>query len=108
MSGPRQVFIGPRRRGSIARIVNDGKSWQGRRGKMRMRIWLSSQPTLEGERVKYQARLFGNTVEGYATSVADAIDHIEAVYIERTQIHERKPTAPSSPGRSTRRRRVSK
>ena|SRR3989304_2921613 len=82
--GPQREFMGPTRRSAVTLAVTGAGSWKGRRGRMRIQITLSDQPTLEGERIEYAATIFRQRVSGRAGTVAEAIEQLATIYRERS------------------------
>jgi len=77
------TFIGPRKLSKITlRVTHDKRPWKGERGGMYIYIGLTHQPTLENLQVEYRATMFQNIYKGTVGTVAEAVQQLEAVWLE--------------------------
>jgi hypothetical protein len=65
-------LLTPHTRGLIVHALKDCGQWHGKRGTVRLWFRLLEQPTLEGHRVGWRARINGHVHKGVAATVVDA------------------------------------
>lgn len=92
----RDIFAGPQLKGSIAQAMIENGLWEGRRGRLRMRIAKTAQPLLTGEYITYTAKV-GRVVvgKGHAQTATDAINALESVW-KSLPAEERNPNETAS------------
>lgn len=70
-------LVSSRTRGRIVHAIMAGRPAQATRRGIEMHFEVSDQPTLEGDRIAWRARIRRHWYSGKAGTVFDAIDQIE-------------------------------
>jgi len=79
----RDIFAGPQLRGSIAAAMRETGRWEGRRGRLRMRVEKVAQPLLTGEYIRYTARNGRgrkNLWTGFAETTTAAVEALDRIW----------------------------
>ena len=70
-------LVSPRTRGRIVRAIMAGRPAQATRRGIEMHFEVSDQPTLEGDRIAWRARIRRHWYGGKASTVFAAIEEID-------------------------------